>query len=113
MAVPSRQAVSSRSMASISSATARLLRLPLPMRGGARRSGSRRGAGVGRPAGDAEGGGRSAAGAGRAVERRRGAPRPRARARAQASRVRSSRRMILPVLVFGTSSTNCTARGAL
>ena len=42
----------------------------------------------------------------------RGAP-PRARARAQASRVRSSRRMILPVLVFGTSSTNCTARGAL
>ena len=36
-----------------------------------------------------------------------------AQVRAQASRVRSSRRMILPVLVFGTSSTNCTARGAL
>ena len=44
-----------------------------------------------------------------------GAPsrRKRKRRRAQASRVRSSRRMILPVLVFGTSSTNCIARGTL
>ena len=32
---------------------------------------------------------------------------------AQASSVFSSRRMILPVLVFGTSSTNCTWRGTL
>jgi hypothetical protein len=33
--------------------------------------------------------------------------------RAQRSRVFSSRRMILPVLVLGRSATNCTARGTL